>query len=138
MAHGNIHPSSILLTARGPVLDLPRVDAPVGEAIRIESWRQVECTDPELLRGEPPSRASDIWALGATLHHALSDRALFKGIEEDEPVTAVQRVMLSKPETAPDFGPGLRDLIVACLAADPADRPPTAQAFAGYLARAEV
>ena len=138
LAHGNIHPGAVALTARGPVLDVPRLDAPAGEVICIEGWAGVECIDPDLLRGEPPSRASDIWALGATLHQALSERPLFAGIEDDEPVTAVQRVMLSRPEPDPDIGPGIRDLITACLATDPADRPPTALAVAGYLSRAEV
>ena len=138
LAHGSIHPGTVALTEHGPVLDLPRLDAPVGEAIRIGDWRQLECVDPDLLRGEPASRASDIWALGATLHRTLSDRPLFAGIEEDEPVTAVQRVMLSRPETDPALSPGLRDLIAACLAADPAERPPTALAVAGHLSRAEV
>lgn len=138
LAHGSIHPGAVVLTPEGPVLDLPRLDAPAGEAIHIDGWSGLECIDPDLLRGEPPTRASDIWALGATLHHALSERPLFAGIEEDEPVTAVQRVMLSRPETDPAIGAGLCELISACLAADPADRPPTAQAVAEYLARAEV
>jgi hypothetical protein len=138
LAHGSIHPGRVALTARGPVLDLPRLDAPAGEAIRIDGWDEVECLDPDLLRGEPPSRASDIWALGVTLHRALSTRPLFAGIEDDEPVTAVQRVMMSRPEPDPDIGPGLRDLIAACLAADPAERPATALSVAGYLSRAEV
>ena len=138
LAHGSIRPGTIALTARGPVLDLPRLDAPAGEAIRIMDWAGVECIDPDLLRGEPPSRASDIWALGVTLHQVLSKRPLFAGIEDDEPVTAVQRVMLSRPEPDPEIGLGLRDLIAACVAADPADRPPTALTVAGYLSRAEV
>jgi eukaryotic-like serine/threonine-protein kinase len=138
LAHGSIHPGAVVLTSRGPRLDVPRLDAPAGEAIRIDGWIELECVDPDLLRGEPPSRASDIWALGATLHHALSKRPLFAGIPDDEPVTAVQRVMMSRPESDPEIRPGLRDLIAACLAADPADRPPTAAALAGQLIRAEV
>ena len=138
LAHGRIHPGALLLTGRGPVLDLPRLDGPPGEVVRIGSWRELSCIDPDLLAGEGPSRASDIWALGATLHAALSDRSLYPGIESDEPVTAVQRVMFTRPETDPALPSGLRALVGACLAADPADRPPTALALAEKLAAAEV
>ena len=138
LAHGGIHRGAIVLTERGPALDLPPLDSPVGEAIRIAGWDELECIDPDLLRGEAPSRASDIWALGATLHHALTDQPLFAGIEDDEPVTAVQRVMLSRPEPDAALEPALRNLISACLTADPADRPSTASAIAEALAQAEV
>ena len=138
LAHGSIRPDTVLLTAKGALLDLPRLDAPEGEVIRIGAWSELIAVDPELLAGESPSRASDIWALGATLHAVLSDRPLFPGIESDEPVTAVQRVMFTRPEPDPSLPPPLRDLVDACLAADPADRPPSALAVAERLAATEV
>ncbi len=137
LAHGSIRPSAVLLTDRGPVLDVPRLDAPDGEVIRIGPWSELVAVDPELLAGESPSRASDIWALGATLHSVVSDRPLFPGIESDEPVTAVQRVMFTRPEPDPSLPPALRDLITTSLSADPADRPPTALAFAERLGEIE-
>lgn len=136
LAHGAIHPGTILLTARGAVLDLPRVDAPPGEVVRIGGWSELVTVDPELLSGETPSRSSDIWALGATLHSLLSDHPLFPGIEEDEPVTAVQRIMFTRPEADPALPGPLLELIRKCLAADPADRPRTALALAESLAGA--
>ena len=138
LAHGFIHPGSVLLTDRGPALDLPRLDSADGEVIRVGRWQELVATDPELLAGEAPGRGSDIWSLGATLHCSLSRRPLFPGIEADEPVTAVQRVMFTRPEPDPDLPEGLRDLIASCLSPDPADRPPTALAVAERLAGAEV
>ena len=138
LAHGSISPRTVLLTARGPGLDLPRLDAPAGELVRVGPWPELVTIDPELLGGEAPSRRSDIWSLGATLHALLTDRPLFPGIEEDEPVTAVQRVLLTRPEPDPAIASSLLDLIGACLAADPADRPPTALAVAERLAGIEV
>lgn len=133
LAHGSIHPGSILLTDAGPVLDLPRLDARLGEVIRVAQWRELVTLDPELLGGESPARGSDIWALGATLHSVLSDRPLFPGIETDEPVTAVQRMMFTRPEPDPSLSPPLLELITRCLAADSADRPGTALAVAERL-----
>lgn len=134
LAHGGIHPGAILLTGQGAVLDLPPMDAPPGRVAVAGAWPELVPIDPELLSGEAPSRASDIWALGATLHTVLSDRPLFPGIENDEPVTAVQRVMFTRPEPDPAIPSRLRALIGACVAADPADRPPTAQTVAEQLA----
>jgi serine/threonine protein kinase len=138
LAHGGIHPGAILLTGPGAVLDLPPLDAPPGRVAVAGAWHELVSIDPELLSGEAPSRASDIWALGATLHTVLSDRPLFPGIETDQPVTAVQRVMFTRPEPDPAIPSRLRALIEACVAADPADRPPTAKAVAEQLATMEV
>ena len=136
LAHGSIQPGSVLLTDDGAVLDLPRLDAPVGEIVRVDGWSALVAVDPDLLRGESPGRSSDIWALGATLHTALTDRPLFPGIDEDEAVTAVQRILFTRPEPDPDLPGPLRDLITECVAADAADRPDTALAVAERLAEA--
>ncbi|HET6965048.1 MAG TPA: hypothetical protein VFH58_09785 [Acidimicrobiales bacterium] len=138
LAHGRIHPGTLLVTDRGPVLDLPRLDAPAGEVIEVGPWQELVSVDPELLAGESPGRASDIWSLGATLHAVLSQRPLFPGIESDEPVTAVQRVMFTRPEPDADLPAALRELIASCLSPDPADRPPSALDVAERLAGVEV
>lgn len=138
LAHGAISPRSLLLTARGPVLDVPRLDSPPGRLLQVGAWPELVTVDPELLGGEAPSRGTDIWSLGATLHTLLTDRPLFPGIEEDEPVTAVQRVMLTRPEPDPALPSAVRELVEGCLAADPADRPTTARAVAERLAGIEV
>lgn len=138
LAHGSIHPGTVLLTDRGPVLDLPRLDAPAGEVLRVGPWPELVAVDPELLGGEAPGRGSDIWSLGATLHSVLTSRPLFPGIDGDEPVTAVQRVMFTRPEPDPGLPRRLRELVSECLAPDPADRPSTALAVAERLAGLEV
>ena len=52
----------------------------------------VEYLDPSLLLGEPPSRATDIWALGATSHRALSGKGLYGELPERQPLLAIRRV----------------------------------------------
>lgn len=133
LAHGSIGPGSVLLTARGPVLAPPRLDRPEGFAVQATSAPALSALDPDLLRGESPARSSDVWSLGATLHLALSDRPLYSGIDSDQPVTAVQRVMFTRPELDPDLDEGVRDLVSRCLATDPADRPDTAAEVARTL-----
>ena len=133
LAHGAIHAASVLFHRDAAVLDLPRLDVPEGEVLRVEGWRELVAVDPELLRGESPGRSSDIWALGTTLHSVLSDRPLFPGIDGDEAVTAVQRMMFTRPEPDPAIPPALLELIRDCVAPDPADRPGTALAVAERL-----
>lgn len=126
LAHGSIGPDSVLLTDRGPVLAPPRLDRPEGLAVRASSAAMLSPVDPDVLRGEAPSRSSDIWSLGATLHLVLSDRPLYPGIGADQPVTAVQRVMFTTPELDPALENEVRELIGRCLEPDPAERPDTA------------
>lgn len=137
LAHGAICPESVHLTARGPVLSPPALDGPAGWVVDASSWLRLSTVDPDLLRGEGASRSSDVWSLGATLHRALSARPLYPGIDRDQPVTAVQRIMFTRPEPDPSLDPEVREIITSCLAVDPADRPETASDLADRLQRLE-
>ena len=130
LAHGDIRPAAVFDTERGPVLGLPRLDRSPGWVVEASSWRDLVTVDPERIGGEAPSRSSDIWALGALLNTLASERPLYPDIDRDEPVTAVQRLLFTRPEVDPALPAAVRDLIEACLAVDPADRPTTAAAVA--------
>ena len=130
LAHGDIRPAAVFDTERGPVLGLPRLDRSAGWVVDASSWRDLVTVDPERIAGEAPSRAGDVWALGALLHTLMSERPLYPDIDRDEPVTAVQRLLFTRPEVDPALPVAVRDLVEACLAADPADRPTTAAAVA--------
>jgi hypothetical protein len=133
LAHGAISDKAVVLSERGGLLSPPPLDLPPGALTRIVDWRDVVTLDPNVLSGEESSRSSDTWALGATLHLVLSPRALYRGIENDPPVTAVQRVLFSRPEVDPDLPPEVAALIQACLEPDPAARPTTAEEVADRL-----
>lgn len=138
LAHGSVSPATIVFSGRGPVLDPPVLDGPEGLAAGASGGRPLSAVDPDLLRGQLPSRVSDVWSLGASLHLALSERPLYPGIDSDQAVTAVQRVMFTRPEIDPDLAPDVRDLIERCLTPDPAGRPETADEVARALAELEV
>jgi serine/threonine protein kinase len=133
IAHGAINLNTVVLTERGAALAPPPVDLRPGLVTRITDWRDFVTLDPDLLCGEAPGRASDIWALGATLHLAASDRPLFHGIDGDEPVTAVQRVLFTRPDVDPELHPELAETVAACLDPDPDARPATAAEVAERL-----
>jgi serine/threonine protein kinase len=138
MAHGGINLNTVVLTARGPVLAPPPVDRRAGLVTRISDWHEFVTLDPDLLCGEAPSRSSDIWALGVTLHLTASARPLFDGIDADPPVTAVQRLLFTRPEIDPDLHPELAQTVAACLNPDPDARPATAAEVSDRLLAAEV
>ena len=133
IAHGTISPDAIFLTGRGPVLGPPDMVRPAGKVTTSKPAVVLNYVDPALLRGEAPSRASDIWSLGASLHMSLSNTALYPGLDDDEPVIAVQRVLYSRPRLDPGLPAGILDVIRSCMASDVSDRPPTAIAIASIL-----
>jgi serine/threonine protein kinase len=135
VAHGSICPAAVVLTGSGPALAPPAPEAAAGLAARAGSWPRLVAVDPDLLRGEAPSRGSDIWSLGATLHGALSQAALYPGIDADPPVTAVQRILFTSPDPDPTLPPRLLAVVRQCLQPDPADRPPTALRVAELVDR---
>jgi serine/threonine protein kinase len=126
IAHGSFAPNTIFLTSRGPLLGPPDVVSPPGRVTGSTPPGVLNCVDPALLRGEAPSRASDIWSVGATLHVSLSSEPLYPGLDDDEPVMAVQRVLYSRPRLDPKLPGPILDIIRSCLAADPSKRPSTA------------
>jgi eukaryotic-like serine/threonine-protein kinase len=138
VAHGGISARSAWLTERGAALGPPPLDAPAGLVTRVGGWQEFVTVDRDLLGGESWSRSSDVWALGATLHTALSDRPIYPGIEGDEPVTAVQRVVFGQAEVDPELPVDLAEVIAACLDHDPAARPVTAKEVADRLLACQV
>lgn len=133
LTYGPLTADSILVADRGPVLDLPQVDAVAGEIVDRATWESLQTAEPEILGGEAPSRGSDIWSIGAVLHSLLTERPLYPGIEGDETVTAVQRVLFTRPEPDGAIAGPFLSLIEACLEGDPADRPVSALAVAERL-----
>ncbi len=138
IVHGSIGSASIFLTSRGAVLGPPIFGAPAGEVARMRDWRSLAVLDPALLRGEEPSRSTDVWALAATLHELISRRPLYPGIADDPGVTAVQRVLFTRPEIDPSLPSELTQTLTLFLADDPAERPRTAEDLADRLMRARA
>jgi serine/threonine protein kinase len=133
LAHGSIDGRAVLLTERGPVLSPPPLDMSPGAVTRSDGWRHLSTVDPDLICGESPSRSSDVWSIGATLHNALSINPLYEGMEGDEPVTAVQRILFGRPRVDPTLPADLARVVAACIEADPSRRPQTAAEVARMI-----
>jgi serine/threonine protein kinase len=134
VAHRDVKPGNVFLTesgARVADLELARFLEPGMTVTTAAPIGDLEYTDPALLRGERASRASDIWALGVTLHRVISGKTVYPGLDAEAGVLpAVRRVLSAPPEIDPDLEPGVAALVQDCLRPEAVDRPATAAAVA--------
>ncbi len=98
MTHGDIKPANILFDSKGNAkvsdFGLARLK---GERPKPgEIWGTPYYVSPEVVRGQAPSAASDIYSLGGTLYHVLTGEPPFNG------ETVNDTVLLRFKEPAPD------------------------------------
>jgi eukaryotic-like serine/threonine-protein kinase len=74
---------------------------------------------PELARGEDPTPAADVWALGATLHAAVEGHPLYRDQSND---VTLLRTIASSPPPEPEHAGFLTEAIGHMLDSDPAAR----------------
>ena len=138
IVHRDIKPANILLHADGGRLSdlgLAQVLAPGLTVTSFGGARSLEYLDPSILHGARPSRASDIWGLGVSLHVALTGVGVYPSLREDDVLVAMRTVASNAPELNAQLSAEERSLISACLAPSVADRPSTALEVAVQLHR---
>lgn len=115
LLHRDIKPANLLLTTDGTLKVTDFGVAEVAQAPSLTRTGHVLGTmpylAPERLRGEPASPATDLYALGATLHEVATGSPPGDGVPLPE-----------------DLPSGVRQLIERCLERDPAQRPASATA----------
>jgi eukaryotic-like serine/threonine-protein kinase len=134
VAHRGIGPTNILLGKAAVVLAEPAVAHLLSSGHTVSGLGagagRLELVDPEIMRGRPAGRASDIWSLGVTLHRVLTGHGLFPALVSADPFTAVRIYLRSQPEPGEDLADGERAVLLAALHPDPARRYRTAGDFA--------
>jgi serine/threonine protein kinase len=135
IVHQDIAPENVLLTGDGgrlADLGLAKVIQPgvTVTSIGSRSVGAVEYVDPAMLAGGQPSRLTDIYSLGVTLHRALAGKGMFGDIPADQPMMAMRAVLGGKPKVDSSLGPDETALIKACVDTDLSRRPRTAQEVA--------
>jgi serine/threonine protein kinase len=133
--HRDVKPANILVTTDGTVkltdFGISRaIDAaPLTQAGQVLGTAQY--LSPEQALGRDATPASDLYALGVVGHEMLTGRRPFDA--GNVVATALAQVS-QPPPPLPDAVPaGIRDVVMACLAKDPADRPASAGAVAHAL-----
>ena len=94
----------------------------------------VDYLAPELIRGRPATRSSDIYAFGCLVYECLAGAAPFSGKQFAETLLAHVREeprVLSAHRA--DLPQSVSWAVVKALAKEPAERPPTATAYARLL-----
>lgn len=136
IAHRGIKPANILVTTGGGCLGdlgLAQTINPGQTVTGVGSLRGVEFIDPGVVRGDGASRASDIYALGTTLHRALSGAGIFGELPDRDPVAALRRVLSGNPEISQTLDEHTARIIRHCISDDPAERPGTAAEVATLI-----
>ncbi|HEV7723396.1 MAG TPA: serine/threonine-protein kinase [Iamia sp.] len=136
IAHRDIKPANILLTDDGAKLadlGLVQVLAPGQTITGLGAIGSVEYLDPAIMRGERASRATDIWALGVTLHRVLTGKGVYGDLPARDPLLAVRRVLSSPPTLDPSLSDAEAELIRRCLDPDLSARFRTAAEVADAL-----
>jgi serine/threonine protein kinase len=125
MAHGDIKPGNVLIadndgaSAGGRLSDLglARFLTPGNTLTGMGRASSVEYTDPDLLAGARPSRRTEVWALGATIHRALAGTGLYGELPDFQPLLAIRKVLANPPQVHPGLSPAEAALVRDCLAA---------------------
>ena len=90
----------------------------------------VQYLSPEQASGHPASPTTDIYSLGIVAYECLAGRRPFTG--ESQVAIAMAQINEAPPELPVTIAEPVRNLVYACIAKQPEDRP----ASAAHLARA--
>jgi len=134
MLHLDVKPDNIIMGVPPRLIDLSIATktedaASITGALGTDAYMPPEQCRPKEHPGEI-GPASDVWGLGATLHHAVSGAQPFPrepgaGSSDDPELRWPQ--LVRAPEPLPERVPKpLRELIAATLSPTPADRPSAA------------
>jgi hypothetical protein len=122
LIHRDLKPSNILLAEDGPHV----IDFGVARAIDASGVTSRPGTPgfmaPEVLLGRPFTSACDVFALGMVLAYALGIRPFGVGLPE----AIAYRVVHEEPDLG-GLDPRIRDVVAACLAKEPSERPTPAR-----------
>jgi serine/threonine protein kinase/WD40 repeat protein len=137
--HRDLKPSNILVQAGGAplIVDFGLAKVVTGaEALTLEG--QVLGTPgympPEQANAQPVDARADVWALGATLYHALVGQPPFAGVSGIALLAAVMRAEVVPPSARrPDVPTALEAIVLRALSKRADDRQPSAASLAAEL-----
>jgi WD40 repeat protein len=128
VVHRDLKPANILLTSRRTVLTDFGIARLADATSKLTRTGTVLGTPhymaPEQAEGEHIGASADLWALGATLYHAVEGHPPFDGPS----LMAVLTAILTRPVPEPERAGPLAGLLGSLLTRDPNQRPNAAAA----------
>lgn len=134
LVHRDIKPGNLLITPDGRVKITDFGIARIADQVPLTATGQVMGTvqylSPEQASGHPASPTTDIYSLGIVAYEALAGRRPFTG--ESQVAIAMAQINETAPDLPVAISEPVRNLVYACIAKNPSDRPTSA----AHLARA--
>ncbi len=134
LVHRDIKPGNLLITPEGRVKITDFGIARIADQVPLTATGQVMGTvqylSPEQASGRSASPTTDIYSLGIVAYESLAGRRPFTG--ESQVAIAMAQINETAPDLPETVSEPVRNLVISCLAKNPADRP----ASAAHLSRA--
>ena len=128
LVHRDIKPGNLLITPEGRVKITDFGIARIADQVPLTATGQVMGTvqylSPEQASGHPASPTTDIYSLGIVAYEALAGRRPFTG--ESQVAIAMAQINEAPPELPATIAEPVRNLVYACIAKKPEDRPSSA------------
>ena len=126
--HRDIKPGNLLITPDGRVKITDFGIARIADQVPLTATGQVMGTvqylSPEQASGHAASPTTDIYSLGIVAYEALAGRRPFTG--ESQVAIAMAQINEAPPELPVTVAEPVRNLVYACIAKKPEDRPTSA------------
>ena len=136
--HRDVKPSNVLFDAEGRAMltDFGLAKGP-AYTVLTRTGQIVGTLDylaPELIRGQPATPSTDIYALGCVVYECVCGQPPFGGKSMFEMSTAILEENPPDPcANRPDLPSALGWAVLQALAKEPEKRPPTATAYANMV-----
>lgn len=140
LIHGDVSPTNVFLDRDlEPVLGDFDITRRASHEEIPTSRLTLQMAAPELLSGSRASVSTDVYALAATLHTALSGERPYELVANQPVEEVVAHIAEENPAPLPEHVPEpIRRAVASGLARNPLDRPRSALAFADELRRAQI
>ena len=138
LVHRDVKPSNLMLyeDGRAAITDFGLAKGPAYTVLTKpgQVMGTLDYLAPELIRGEAATPSTDIYAFGCVVYECITGAPPFGGKSLFEIGTAHLNVSPPDPgETRAEVTPSLSWALLKALEKDPAQRPPTATAYASLL-----
>ncbi len=139
VVHGDLRPANLFITTGGSLKVAEfcfaplRWNRPVNEEELTSGARSLSCLSPQVICGENPAHADDLYAAAACLYEALTGKPVFMSgnivaqVQRKVPPSVAERRAELGLKGAP-IPKGWEALLATCLAKEREDRPASAAA----------